>query len=183
MITARLLHKVLQKTFCIGTYHMPCAFWMPEVMIIHTALATQHLQRFARGQEHIFAGDFNFTPDSHAYGLMTKNHSPPIPVNHDDDEWVPQLSTVMKSAYASLDQEPEVTNFAKTSHVFAGVLDYIFISPGLTCKSVLALPSLDELRKGCESLPNAKEPSDHLLIGASITFKALEQETKSLHII
>jgi len=32
------------KTFCIATYHMPCMFWAPKVMVIHTALAMQKVQ-------------------------------------------------------------------------------------------------------------------------------------------
>lgn len=173
MISARVVHQRSGKAFCIGTYHMPCAYWAPQVMVIHTALAFQHLQEFAQGDEHIFAGDFNFGPHSQPYELITKNN-PMIDLKKlPNDVWFPLLKTVMQDAYAQIDKQPEITNYATTNGkpCFAGVLDYIFISPGLTCKSVLELPSLDELKKQCTSLPNAHEPSDHLLIGALLTFQ------------
>jgi mRNA deadenylase 3'-5' endonuclease subunit Ccr4 len=176
MIATRLQMRESRKTFCIGTYHMPCAFWAPEVMLIHTSLAVKHLQEFAKGQEHIFAGhkvirrdDFNFLPTSQSYELITENVIP-LELN------LSPLKTTLQSVYEK--EVNVITNYAATGGkpYFAGVLDYIFISPGLQCTSVLALPSLDELKKQCASLPNTNEPSDHLLIGATITWIQQEQQ-------
>jgi mRNA deadenylase 3'-5' endonuclease subunit Ccr4 len=168
MIATRLQMRESRNTFCIGTYHMPCAFWAPEVMLIHTSLAVKHLQEFAKGQEHIFAGDFNFLPTSQSYELITKNVIP-LELN------LSPLETALQSVYEK--EVNVITNYAATGGkpYFAGVLDYIFISPGLQCTSVLALPSLDELKKQCASLPNTNEPSDHLLIGAAITWIQQQQ--------
>lgn len=173
MISVRLVHlgKQQAKPFCIGTYHMPCAYQYPEIMLIHASLAAQHLQEFAQGQEHIFAGDFNFEPHSPPYELYTKNtiESDAIePLRNDD--WSPKLKTLLQSAYASHSGEPEVTNYASNDGkpCFHGTIDYIFISPGIKCISTEELPTLAYLKGRCESLPMATEPSDHLLIGATL---------------
>ncbi len=173
MIAARVSTLSSKQSFCIGTYHMPCAYWSPQIMVIHAALTVQHLQEFAQGDEHILAGDFNFGPNTPPYELITKNN-PTIELKKlPHDVWSPWLKTPLQDTYAQVNKKPEATNYATTGGkpCFAGVLDYIFISPGLTCKSVLELPSLDELKKQGASLPNAQEPSDHLLIGALLTFQ------------
>jgi len=47
LVTVKLQDKVTQKSFAIGNYHMPCAFYKPEVMTIHTDLAARHVQKLA----------------------------------------------------------------------------------------------------------------------------------------
>jgi mRNA deadenylase 3'-5' endonuclease subunit Ccr4 len=173
MISVRLVHLGEQraKPFCVGTYHMPCAYLNPQVMLIHAALAAQHLQEFAQGQEHIFAGDFNFEPRSLPYELYTKNSIEPNTIEHiKNDDWSPKLKVLLQSAYAIHSEEPEVTNYASTEGkpCFCGTLDYIFMSPGFKCISTEELPTLAYLKGRCDSLPNATEPSDHLLIGATL---------------
>lgn len=59
------------NTFVIGTYHMPCMFKLPSVMVSHCALSAQHLHKFANGDPYLFLGDFNIKPDSIMYKLMT----------------------------------------------------------------------------------------------------------------
>lgn len=58
-------------SFIVGTYHMPCAYQTPAVMIAHTALSTQHIQQFAKSDPYIFVGDYNFMPSSSQYTLVT----------------------------------------------------------------------------------------------------------------
>jgi hypothetical protein len=59
-------------TFAIGTYHMPCAFWAPKVMTIHTALAGQYIESNAgKDTPYVLAGDFNFKPQDLQYSLLT----------------------------------------------------------------------------------------------------------------
>lgn len=72
IISLRLKCRQSDKSFVVGTYHMPCMFKLPSVMMAHCALSAQHLQRFANGDPHVFAGDFNIKPDSTMYRLMTQ---------------------------------------------------------------------------------------------------------------
>ena len=62
-----------KKSFIIGTYHMPCMFQLPSVMTIHTALSTQYIQKFAAKKQlpYVFCGDFNISPKSSQYELIT----------------------------------------------------------------------------------------------------------------
>jgi mRNA deadenylase 3'-5' endonuclease subunit Ccr4 len=60
------------KQFVVGTYHMPCMFDQPSVMVAHCALSAQHFQKFAGGDPLIYAGDFNIKPDSSMYSMLTE---------------------------------------------------------------------------------------------------------------
>ena len=70
MICTELQCKDTKKSFVVGTYHMPCAFRNPDMMVVHSALSAQHVQNIAKGKPHIYLGDFNFKPDSSCYSLM-----------------------------------------------------------------------------------------------------------------
>lgn len=59
-------------TFCVGTYHMPCLFNARPVMVMHTSMVIKHLARLAGSDPLVFAGDFNFNPDSECYKLATE---------------------------------------------------------------------------------------------------------------
>ena len=86
------------RRFTVSTYHMPCMFKLPQgryyfiyrmlqaiitllyyrnvhdmiVMTIHSALAAQHAQKYARDDPCVLMGDFNFMPGSPQYDLLTK---------------------------------------------------------------------------------------------------------------
>lgn len=90
------------RRFTVSTYHMPCMYKLPQglyyfyhgitpdtsiipgftfynlnvygiiVMTIHSALAAQHAQKYARDDPYVLMGDFNFTPSSPQYDLLTK---------------------------------------------------------------------------------------------------------------
>merc|ERR1711908_246307 len=64
MIAIKLRPRALSSNhvFAVATYHMPCAFWNPKVMVIHSALASQFAQRFAGDHPLVLAGDWNFKP-------------------------------------------------------------------------------------------------------------------------
>ena len=42
VIMTRLLDKQAGTTFCVATYHMPCQFRLPEVMVSHTVRVSSH---------------------------------------------------------------------------------------------------------------------------------------------
>lgn len=56
----------------MGTYHMPCLFNIRPVMVIHTSLVIKHLAGLAGSDPLVFAGDFNFNPDSECYKLAVE---------------------------------------------------------------------------------------------------------------
>lgn len=158
------------SSFVVATYHMPCAFYSPPLMVIHSALSMQAIQEFSKGSPFIFCGDFNFKPEDECYELLTRGQLPEkfqnlIP----NDLWSPNLVKPTQSAYFSyLGHEPKFTNHAsvRPGDVFTGTLDYIFVSKDCTISQVVALPS----EPYASTIPcnELNEPSDHLLIGAEI---------------
>mmetsp|Transcript_21305 Transcript_21305/g.37290 ORF Transcript_21305/g.37290 Transcript_21305/m.37290 type:complete len:427 (-) Transcript_21305:287-1567(-) len=165
----------------VGTYHMPCMFRNPEVMTLHAALAAQHMQFNARGAPYVLAGDFNFTPGSPQYELMTKgalaqgHPEVPPPLPWDDTAWAPRCAP-MRSAYAAhLGREPAYTNNAqiKDDAPFIETLDYLFHSPSLKVQGVISLDYLEELKD--RPFPIKSEPSDHVMIGAEFQQKTDEE--------
>lgn len=135
------------STFSISNYHMPCAFFAPAVMNIHSEMAARRVQDIAakpwktsQGTKripHIFAGDFNILPDSPHYKLLTTGtldrSDPTYPPEKHGVEWKVE-SLPMDSAYAMSNAsgtEPEFTNYAHVKDdpdPFIGTLDYIFVS-------------------------------------------------------
>jgi len=163
------------EPFAVATYHMPCAYWAPKVMVIHTALAAQCAHRFARGRPLVLAGDWNFKPGAAPYQLLTTGKlsadHPAHPGSMEGDEWDLQEGLPgLQSAYAVKNPggEPEFTNYAwvrDDSDPFIGTLDYIFVSRGADVLSVGKLPTISS----CPSpLPTRDEPSDHLMLSARL---------------
>jgi len=173
-VALKLTSKTSNEKFVVATYHMPCLFNRPKVMMIHAALSCQLAQNFARDLPLIWCGDMNFTPDSLMYKMITTGHADKDHPDHpesilpEDDVWKPELSYPMTSTYASLGGEPEFTNYAQTckdEKPFVGVLDYIFLSRHWKPKSVTKLPNKQSF---LTPLPTEEEPSDHVLIGAEL---------------
>ena len=180
--------------FWFSTYHMPCAFWAPPIMTVHAALVAQHVQKLAAGgggdgggggddggvraptTPLILAGDFNFYPKLPQYelyqrGSLEEGH-PACPQSYPEGlAWRPTLAAPLASAYALRNgEEPAFTNFCISGHQtrFEETLDYIFVSEdsvGVTATT--ALPSAEDYAD-VVSLPTEEEPSDHLLIGATL---------------
>ena len=197
MVSVRLQPKAAGgRPFVVGTYHMPCMFKLPSVMMIHCALSAQHIQRLAKRftdastspsssssssasqsaspDPYIYVGDFNIKPDSSMYRLLTQGSvepaCPDLPPKEPGDAWAPAVAP-MGSAYAAANgQEPPYTNWAKTKDdpAFVGTLDYIFYSPG-----DWAVTRVRDLRTEqlAGPFPIADEPSDHLLLSADLSLK------------
>lgn len=175
---------------------MPCAFYAPMVMTIHTDLAGRHIQRLAASSSYedmndketknlavdpyILAGDWNFKPGDSSYRLMTTGMmdrgAPEWPTpkytKYGVVEWKPSLKP-MRSAYAVASSdgktEPDFTNFARVQEdePFIDTLDYIFISDEWNVQEVKPLPNR---RDSDGPYPNLdrNEPSDHIMIGACL---------------
>jgi len=180
--------------FCVGTYHMPCAYMNTPLMLIHCTLVAKYMENFARHTPYLLAGDFNSTPDSAMYELLTRGHvtdkSVLPPKEWEGDKWAVGVAP-MRSAYrAVLGREPNFTNFnftetiqphSKESIVKPLCLDYIFYHGfNWEVKHVMQLPKLganmygedqdDQYEHEREVLKSLRdtEASDHLMLAAHL---------------
>jgi hypothetical protein len=190
MIFIRLCPRQQQTSyFCIATYHMPSAFKYPEVMLIHTKLLKNKVTSLAGEDPFILAGDFNFEPTSPSYSLLTTCaispdhlHLLPVPIDGIEDRFEiieaqggegdnQEGGIMLHSAYVDvLGKEPLYTNYAhpskRNSSGYCGTLDYLFYDRSRChVQSVLCIPPLDH------PIPSGDEPSDHVMIGATFSFK------------
>ncbi|GKY98656.1 hypothetical protein MPSEU_000822000 [Mayamaea pseudoterrestris] len=183
ILTATLRDRETRKSFLVATYHMPCAFYAPPIMTIHSEMAAQYTQRIAAEQgdvPYVLAGDFNIKPGDAPYKLLltadasVSMDEASIPPTRNGFAWKSAPLAPMRSAYAEcLQTEPDFTNFARTGdkEPFIDTLDYIFISKEWKVDDVLKLPHRD-VAKGPFPNLDANEPSDHVLIAADLSLKS-----------
>lgn len=168
----------ISKSFCVSNYHMPCAYFAPKVMTIHSEMAAHRTQHLAGSDPFLLAGDFNIQPNSSAYRLLTTGILPPEDESFPTPskygmEWKAKLRP-MRSAYAvSPHGEPEFTNYAFVGNMeqpFQETLDYIFLSEHWHAVDNVkeTYRKDDPVLASSLSFPNADEPSDHLLIAATV---------------
>ncbi len=178
VIFLRLYNRSTGDEFCVATYHMPCSFKRPIVMYLHLAAATRYVRsRAGKDVPVVFAGDFNIQPDSPSYTLMTTGALPTVTMDEiynsvplDGDKLT--IPSPMKSAYAKrLGKDPNFTIDTVTSWngAFTGTLDYIWVSPEFDVEKIIALPKTTNEAFG--PFPNSAEPSDHLMVGATLSIK------------
>merc|ERR1719326_2476878 len=159
--------------FVVATYHMPCAYWAPKVMVIHAALAAQYAFKFVDGLPLMLAGDWNFKPEAAPYQLLTAGclpldhpaHPGQAPSDWHEDWRLERGLKKLQSAYQRFKREPDFTNYAwvrDDADPFIGTLDYIFVSKDVRVVDVGRLPGKSE----CGLLPTKAEPSDHLMVSA-----------------
>lgn len=167
--------------FCVASYHMPALYGSAEkiqALNIHTSLLSRKMSLFADGLPSVLLGDFNFQPGSSPYRLLTHGSlardDEELPPLREGDEWT--ASPVMqrfRSAYQeALGTEPVFTNYAvkagpdgNPEPAFCGTLDYIFVSDDWHVRQVWPVPPRSQFSG---PLPDASEPSDHLLVGATL---------------
>lgn len=79
MLKLKMHTEYRDDEFWIATYHMPCEFNNPDVMMLHAMLSLQMIQEKAGNLPYIYCGDFNFTPSSDPYmylcGLKNTNQA------------------------------------------------------------------------------------------------------------
>lgn len=173
LLTATLKEKSTGHTFCIGNYHMPCAYYMPMAMTIHAEMAAKHVQDIAASNKlpFILAGDWNIKPSSETYQMMTSGQllpdDPTFPTSKHGVHWECTMEA-MRSAYTDFNgKEPDFTNYSrcKEQEPFIDTLDYIFLSKEWKVTGVKPIVQRDEAGG---PFPNADEPSDHVLIRADL---------------
>lgn len=178
MIFARLRARATGTALCVGTYHMPCAFKSPPIMLIHSALAVATFQRLSRGVRGVLAGDFNIKPYDSMYEMITTgsispthpDFPPQAPDGTPAEQWFPRNFKPMRSAYAVVNgKEPDFTNYARVGDApeFIDTLDYLFCTAGVEVLDVLPLPNREDVDG---PFPVKDEPSDHIMIGATFSF-------------
>lgn len=195
IVGATLKHKGSGTSVCIANYHMPCAFYAPKTMTIHSDMAIRYVQEMsnraslAENKElnneglstipYILAGDFNLKPSDALYTYLTTGkldtndpYYPTPPATDVSFHWAPGILEPVNSAYALNGKEPDFTNYARVreGEPFVDTLDYIFVSPNnVAVSSVKSLPNRDQSLGPYPNLdPAVSEPSDHVLIAADL---------------
>lgn len=149
-------------------------------MLIHSALVVRSFQRLCAGDDGVLAGDFNIKPSDSSYEMILKGQ---VDTSHSDfpaacpdgapaTQWFPMPLAPMKSAYREvLGVEPDFTNYAKIEGqpAFIETLDYLFCTEGVDVVDVIRLPHRDAVQG---PFPDASEPSDHVMIGATLRIPA-----------
>jgi hypothetical protein len=137
-----------KKTFNLSTYHMPCAYWNPKVMKLHTNTLIKETQVFSNknNSNMIIAGDFNFTPDTLCYKMMINEY---------------------KSSYKeSIGYNPSTFQKIKTNIKYKKTLDYIFHT------SHFETIHVDNPYNILNTIfSNSKYPSDHLPLQVTLKLK------------
>ena len=171
---------------CIANTHLYSNKDFPDVKLWQAWQLLQELETFvmSRGGSPnslplIICGDFNSTPDTAVYELLSRQTvhpgHPDVNVNYtqqQNGEDIPNIlpdahnithSFSLGSAYQTvLGEEPKQTNY--TGH-FKGVLDYIWYSiPSLRALSAAPIPDEPMLTRHGEALPSTEYSSDHIML-------------------
>jgi endonuclease/exonuclease/phosphatase family metal-dependent hydrolase len=155
-----------EKSFCIGTYHMPPEYKNKDVATLHLVMCNQLMNKFSGNYKYILAGDFNFLPYSMLYNLMTKGGRAQVEKSLNYDTTSFSLKILPLTSVYSGFSEPLFTNYVNLKEPFSGCLDYIFVSRGWIVNKVKELPKLPDV-----PYPSGDEPSDHLMIAVELEFK------------
>jgi len=183
-------------TFCVGTYHMPCRFVTPTMTASHGAMLMHQMDQFSGVVDKVpfvLAGDYNLRPHSEIYGRLVGGAGTSVRDLCDVAPWHRvawsfDVPLSLQSAYPASGllgggaKEPLFTTRTQPSWQktpFADTLDYLFFSAPLVPVAIERLP-FDTHRHQIAAVgddlaatlnapmyPNALEPSDHLLIGAT----------------
>lgn len=183
-----------QQSFCVATYHMPCAFRTPAVIAVHGSLLAKRLHKLAKSDPFVLGADLNLKPDSECYELLTQGSFqsaeseatglPPGPP-YEGDKWRIDFDGPLRSAYAEANagQEPEFTNRARVrgaDETFCATLDYLFFHDGVgsgrrvAVVAADALPPMDDFAD-VDSFPIKGEPSDHMKLSAEFESVAIKK--------
>jgi endonuclease/exonuclease/phosphatase family metal-dependent hydrolase len=180
ILYATLTCKKTNAKFGVCTYHMPCMFRTAadrRVMTIHAGIAAQYALNQSAGLPVVLMGDFNLKPGDAGHTLITtgdldESHEayPVMPEGYKGEPFNVKPAKKMESAYARVNgEEPNFTNNAqiKDDEPFIDTLDYIFVTDDIDVVEVLELPHRDDV-KG--PFPAETEPSDHIMLAATIRF-------------
>lgn len=156
------------RRVCVANTHL---YWHPtggNIRLVQMGVALKHLSHVisevSPGAALVFCGDFNSTPTSGVFQLLSTSV---VPERHPD--WISSGSEEsyrmeLVSAFPPLTsacQQPVYTNYVGG---FQGCLDYIFIQPDcMQVEQVIPLPSHQEVTT-YHALPSVAHPSDHIAL-------------------
>ncbi|KAM6946996.1 2',5'-phosphodiesterase 12 isoform 1-T2 [Lycodopsis pacificus] len=156
------------RKVCVANTHL---YWHPKggnVRLVQMGVALRHLSHVinevAPGAPLLFCGDFNSSPNSGVFQLLSETA---VPLQHAD--WSssgPEESCRMElqstfPPLLSACSQPAYTNYVGGFH---GCLDYIFIQPDrMQVEQVIPLPTHQEVTT-YEALPSVAHPSDHIAL-------------------
>jgi CCR4-NOT transcription complex subunit 6 len=125
----------------------------------------------------IVCGDFNSTPDSAVYELLSHGSLEPGHKEMGNYQYGNftrdgmQHTFSLRSAYANLNGTPDELKFTNYTPGYTGILDYIWYSTNALEVSGLLGPVDQEYMKRLPGFPNYHFPSDHLSLLAEFTLK------------
>ncbi|KAI3369745.1 hypothetical protein L3Q82_024571, partial [Scortum barcoo] len=156
------------RKVCVANTHLYFHPTGGNVRLVQMGVALRHISHVisevAPGAPLVFCGDFNSSPTSGVFQLVSEAV---VPQQHAD--WSssgPEESCSMEllSAFPPLLSacgQPAYTNYVGGFH---GCLDYIFIQPdSMQVEQVIPLPSHQEVTT-YEALPSVAHPSDHIAL-------------------
>lgn len=154
------------KSFCVINYHMPQSHQYQSVGLLHLISCIQIINKFANNTKYIFAGDFNFKPDSLLYKVITQGGSYKNVVMkttlYDTSQFNLKNATPLVDAYKN---RLVYTNYVHTDDdPWYGCIDYIFLSQGWIVNHRDDI--VNDFSEG--PFPDLYEPSDHLMIGVQL---------------
>lgn len=68
---ARVREIYGEREFWIANYHAPCLYYAPEVSLMYNYLFSLSAKKIVGDSDAVFAGDFNYQPDSWEYFFIT----------------------------------------------------------------------------------------------------------------
>jgi len=165
---------------CIANTHLYSNKDFPDVKLWQTWQLLQELETFivSRGSNLplMICGDFNSTPDTAVYDLLSRQAvhpgHPNVNINISEDgsntNILPDVISITHSFqlgsvyHTVMGEEPKVTNYTNT---FKGVLDYMWYSANnLRPLSAAPIPDEETLIRHGEALPSTQYSSDHIML-------------------
>jgi 2',5'-phosphodiesterase len=179
-VAVQLYNKSAKRSFIASTYHMPCAFRDPDVMLVHSAVVLEYVQGLAKEKQvpYILAGDFNVKPHDSPYSMYLDGgideQCPDLPPPKGNWTWAPKLDPVRSAYRDCLGEEPEYTNNAwvKGQAHFVETLDYVWVSDEWNVHGVLDVAgpgSKEAVLASGQPFPAEEQPSDHVLLAANLS--------------
>lgn len=165
LLCATFEDKVSRKKFMVYTYHMPCAFWWPAVMVLHAEALLRAIAIDSNSLPHVLLGDFNIQSETPVYKLLTEGvlEDPsyfPSPEWKIDIDFACPLNDVRVLAKCPL--VPTTCARSPNGSVFEAAIDHIFCSSEFSNHKMAHLPP-----NGI--MPNEERGSDHVAVHCALS--------------
>lgn len=167
-----VLKDMVDREFVIATYHMPCVFYDPAVMLVHVHTLLELVEKYSNDLPYIVTGDFNFFPDTEMYKLVTgESFSDDVITKNFPIGTTKKLYNFnLDDCYYSYNKNHKITTScdnARYNMKFSGCIDYIFAKKN--CFKVL---NAEVVKYGDgKYYPDLQNPSDHLPVECSLRLK------------